>query len=138
MGQPICTALQIAIVKLLRSWSIKPAAVVGHSSGEIAAAYCSGAITDVRALEIAYFRGLAVSRRKDREEEEAMMAVGLSETEIQRLLSKELAGKEGVTIGCINRYVFGRTVPYKLMDSLRFKISEDFGYRHLMYMDSSS
>ena len=37
-SQPLCTALQIALVALLRSCKIIPAAVVGHSSGEIAAA----------------------------------------------------------------------------------------------------
>lgn len=37
-GQPLCTALQIALVDLLESWDISPAAVIGHSSGEIAAA----------------------------------------------------------------------------------------------------
>lgn len=34
-SQPLCTAIQIALVDLLHSWGITPAAVVGHSSGEI-------------------------------------------------------------------------------------------------------
>jgi malonyl CoA-acyl carrier protein transacylase len=38
ISQPLCTALQIALVNLLRSFCIKPMAVAGHSSGEIAAA----------------------------------------------------------------------------------------------------
>lgn len=37
-SQPLCTALQIALVDLLKSFNIIPGAVVGHSSGEIAAA----------------------------------------------------------------------------------------------------
>ena len=37
-SQPLCTALQIALVDLLRSFKVIPSAVVGHSSGEIAAA----------------------------------------------------------------------------------------------------
>ena len=37
-SQPICTALQIALVDLLRSFKIIPCTVIGHSSGEIAAA----------------------------------------------------------------------------------------------------
>lgn len=38
-SQPLCTALQVALVDLLRSFDIYPEAVVGHSSGEIAAAW---------------------------------------------------------------------------------------------------
>jgi acyl transferase domain-containing protein len=37
-SQPISTALQIALVELLKSFGVVPKAVVGHSSGEIAAA----------------------------------------------------------------------------------------------------
>ncbi|CAI4215820.1 unnamed protein product [Parascedosporium putredinis] len=41
-SQPLCTAIQIVIVDLLKAAGIKFAAVVGHSSGEIAAAYAAG------------------------------------------------------------------------------------------------
>ena len=34
-SQTVCTALQIALVALLRHWGISPAAVVGHSSGKV-------------------------------------------------------------------------------------------------------
>lgn len=37
-AQPLCSALQIALVDLLTTWDIHPTAVIGHSSGEIAAA----------------------------------------------------------------------------------------------------
>jgi acyl transferase domain-containing protein len=37
-SQPLCTALQIALVDLLAEFRIIPSAVIGHSSGEIAAA----------------------------------------------------------------------------------------------------
>jgi acyl transferase domain-containing protein len=40
-GQPLSTALQVALIDLLESWGVIPTAVVGHSSGEIAAAYFS-------------------------------------------------------------------------------------------------
>ena len=38
-SQTVTTAIQIAIVDFLKSVDVVPAAVVGHSSGEIAAAY---------------------------------------------------------------------------------------------------
>lgn len=37
-SQPLSTAIQIALLELLASFGIVPKAVVGHSSGEIAAA----------------------------------------------------------------------------------------------------
>lgn len=37
-SQPMCTAIQVALVDLLESFGIRPTAVIGHSSGEIAAA----------------------------------------------------------------------------------------------------
>lgn len=37
-SQPMTTALQIGLVNLLRSFNVLPSMVVGHSSGEIAAA----------------------------------------------------------------------------------------------------
>lgn len=44
-SQPICTALQIALSNMMDAWNILPTAVVGHSSGEIAAAYCAQALS---------------------------------------------------------------------------------------------
>lgn len=37
-SQPLCTAIQVALVDLLETFEIRPTAIIGHSSGEIAAA----------------------------------------------------------------------------------------------------
>lgn len=58
ISQPLCTAVQIMLVDLLRAAGIKFRAVVGHSSGEIAAAYAAGFLTAHDAIRIAYLRGL--------------------------------------------------------------------------------
>jgi acyl transferase domain-containing protein len=42
ISQPACTAIQLALTDLLQAWGIFPAAVAGHSSGEIGAAYAAG------------------------------------------------------------------------------------------------
>lgn len=75
VAQTLCTALQIGLVDLLASWSIRPAGVVGHSSGEMAAAYASGRLSASEAITAAYYRGYVVSQNQ---QSGAMLAVGLS------------------------------------------------------------
>ncbi|KAI0480938.1 polyketide synthase [Xylariaceae sp. FL0804] len=57
LSQPLCTALQVALVDLLFSWNVYPHALAGHSSGEVAAAYAAGALSRESAWKIAYHRG---------------------------------------------------------------------------------
>lgn len=56
ISQPLCTAVQIVLVDFLRVAGVNFQAAVGHSSGEIAAAYASGLLSDVDAIRIAYYR----------------------------------------------------------------------------------
>ncbi|KAH8807730.1 fatty acid synthase [Xylogone sp. PMI_703] len=90
-----CTAVQIALVVLLRSWGVSPIAVVGHSAGEIAAAFAAGLLTAAEAVAIAYYRGIAVLNCK---EQGAMLAVGLGAEEVLPYLK----GQPDVIIGCHN------------------------------------
>lgn len=79
LSQPLCTALQIALVDLLRAAGVKLDAVVGHSSGEIAAVYAAGMITAAAAMQIAYYRGYhAKLARGTQGQSGAMMAAGIS------------------------------------------------------------
>lgn len=77
-SQPVCTAVQLALVDILRKWRIVPQVVVGHSSGEIAAAYAAGHITSHEAVAIAYYRGLVLARSTFKG---AMMAIAMGEQE---------------------------------------------------------
>ncbi|KAK6826532.1 hypothetical protein RU639_005411 [Aspergillus parasiticus] len=94
-AQPLCTAIQIALVNLLRGWGIVPSAVVGHSSGEIAAAYASGAISVRVAIILSYFRGQAI-KPLSTNHSGAMAAVGISPDTACAFL------EEGVTVACEN------------------------------------
>jgi len=87
ISQPVCTAVQIALVDLLSAWGIKLCAVTGHSSGEIGAAYASGALTLESAMSAAYFRGQAIIELKKRYPnlQGAMMAVGAGAEECKPL-----------------------------------------------------
>ncbi|KAJ4386024.1 hypothetical protein N0V93_008915 [Gnomoniopsis smithogilvyi] len=77
ISQPLCTALQIALVDLLAASGIKFSAVVGHSSGEIAAVYAAGYINASDAVRIAYYRGLHANIESDVQVPGLMMAVGM-------------------------------------------------------------
>lgn len=105
LAQPICTAIQIALVDLLRQFEIEPVVVVGHSSGEIAAAYCVGAVTTRSALKLAYYRGaLAGSLATSNSTKGCMMSVGLSKDQVLPYLDRLLNqfDHRGLTIACIN------------------------------------
>ncbi|TLD16759.1 uncharacterized protein PgNI_02150 [Pyricularia grisea] len=97
-SQPVCTAVQLALVRLLRDWGIAPEFVVGHSSGEIAAAYAAGRLTARQAIAVAYYRGYAVERNTMIG---AMMAAGLSQDEADEDISAlGLTGK--IRVACVN------------------------------------
>ncbi|OAL67584.1 hypothetical protein A7C99_1448 [Trichophyton rubrum] len=79
LSQPLCTAVQIVLVDLLRAagTNLEFKAVIGHSSGEIAAAYASGFISARDAIRVAYYRGLyAKFAGSSSGKKGAMMAVG--------------------------------------------------------------
>lgn len=101
LSQPITTAIQIALVDLLDSMGIRPKAVVGHSSGEIAAAYAAGYICQSTALQVSYFRGLvpSISRAKGHANGE-MLAVALGVDSVAEYIS--LVTKGTISIACIN------------------------------------
>lgn len=102
IAQPLCTALQIALVDELRAWGVRPSKVTGHSSGEIAAAYCVGALTHRDALSVAFFRGKASAGLKKAAPQlhGGMMAVGCTQDEIEALLATIRESR--VTVACIN------------------------------------
>ncbi|KAL4738753.1 hypothetical protein BDV11DRAFT_215729 [Aspergillus similis] len=92
-SQPLCTAIQVALVNLLAVLGVSLAAVVGHSSGEIAAAYAAGALTVEEAIVTAYYRGRAAA---DSSRTGAMAAVGMGRAEASLYL------EDGVVVACDN------------------------------------
>ena len=88
-------------MRLLSAWGIHPAVVVGHSSGEIAAAFAAGILSQESCMAIAYHRGLATVNLKSRfpDLKGSMLAVGAGANEVQPLL-KGLKGR--AVIACIN------------------------------------
>ncbi|KAJ5431497.1 Acyl transferase/acyl hydrolase/lysophospholipase [Penicillium cf. griseofulvum] len=93
LSLPLCTAIQVALIDTFASVGVHPAAVVGHSSGEVAAAYASGAITPNEAITIAFYRGQA---SKAQTRPGSMAAIGMSTEGIQEYL------QAGVVVACEN------------------------------------
>ena len=68
---------------------------MGHSSGEIAAAYASGALTASEAILVAYYRGLA-TLGLGKIHRGGMAAIGLGRAQVASYL------RTGVIVGCEN------------------------------------
>ena len=88
-------------MQLLKSWGIRPHAVTGHSSGEIAAAFATDALTLECCMSIAYYRGMLAAKLKKSHPEVkgAMLAVGASEEDVKSIM-KQL--ESPVAIACVN------------------------------------
>lgn len=97
LSQPLCTAIQILLVDILRAAGVQLCGAVGHSSGEIAAAYAAGVISAEHAICIAYYRGLYAKLAHWG----AMMAVGTSLQDVEQLLREpEYQGR--VCVAAVN------------------------------------
>jgi len=85
VAQPAIFAFQIAMARLLESWGVRPAAVMGHSVGEVAAA----AITGI--LDLPHAARLVVERSAAMQESGragTMLAVGLAEEDAADLIAR--------------------------------------------------
>ncbi|AKH85658.1 hypothetical protein AA958_29290 [Streptomyces sp. CNQ-509] len=96
VGQPALIAVQIALAALWRSWGVEPAAVVGHSVGEIAAAHLSGAIALEDALVIALHRGTALQSATGRGR---MAVVGVGLERAGEILAEQRPGQVWIAAG---------------------------------------
>ncbi|GAB0107906.1 type I polyketide synthase [Nocardia sp. JMUB6875] len=97
VAQPLLLAVQLGIVASLRQRGIRPAAVVGHSVGEVAAAYCAGALDLRDACRVIAARSSAQATTYGRGR---MAAVALSSEQAKF----ELRAYPGVEIAGVNSY----------------------------------
>lgn len=94
-AQPANFVLQVAVTELWRSRGVLPGAIVGHSVGEIAAAWAAGAVTLEDALRITYHRSRLQQRLAGHG---GMLAVGLGE----QAAAARLQGREDLVVAAIN------------------------------------
>ncbi|KAL8716996.1 MAG: hypothetical protein Q9225_005722 [Loekoesia sp. 1 TL-2023] len=93
--QPLLVG-SIGLVKLLAEWNVFPTVTVGHSSGEIAAAFAAGYLSAEDAILIAFYRGKVVASASS---SGAMLAVGLGAVEVLPYLE---GYKQRVVVACHN------------------------------------
>lgn len=98
ISQPLCTAVQILLLNLLAEANIKLHAVIGHSSGEIAAAHAAGFLSARDAMVVAYYRGLHTKlSASPTGTKGAMLAIGTSLEDAQILCEdQEFVGRVNV------------------------------------------
>ncbi|CAK5267713.1 unnamed protein product [Mycena citricolor] len=89
--------LQIALFDLLSSVGVRPAYIAGHSAGETAALYASGAGPKEMAFEIALARGLAMSVTES--QDRGMASLACTKDAAARIIGSISPGLE---ISCLN------------------------------------
>ena len=86
IAQPAIFAMQVALAELWKSWGVVPAAIVGHSVGEVAAAFVAGVLTLDHAAQVIvqrsrFMEGCARG-------EGTMLAVGLSADDARAVIAR--------------------------------------------------
>ncbi|GLJ92931.1 hypothetical protein GCM10017589_55420 [Streptomyces poonensis] len=85
VAQPALFTVMVSLAALWRSHGVTPAAVVGHSQGEVAAAYVAGALTLDDAARIVVLRSRSLSRLIGKG---AMLAVAMPAQRVRARLEK--------------------------------------------------
>ncbi|WP_236061131.1 type I polyketide synthase [Actinacidiphila acididurans] len=83
--QPALFAVMVALAELWRAHSVEPDAVVGHSQGEIAAAYVAGALSLEDAAKVVALRSRALAVLAD---QGGMVSVGLGHEQAAELVAR--------------------------------------------------
>jgi amino acid adenylation domain-containing protein len=92
LAQPAIFTVEYALAQLLMSWGLQPAAMIGHSVGEFAAACLAGVFSLEDALSLVAKRGRMMQELPGG----AMLAVRLPDAEISAL------AQDGVSLAAIN------------------------------------
>ncbi len=105
LAQPVIFMIQCALVELLKTWGVYADFVVGHSSGEVAAAYACGALSLAESTRLVFHRATLQQRVAG---SGRMLAVGLDRAGVEEMLEalrvpfRPEEGPTKVEIACEN------------------------------------
>ena len=106
LAQPAIFMIQCALVELLKTWGVYADCVIGHSSGEVAAAYACGALSLAEATRLVFHRATLQQRTAG---SGRMLAIGLDRAGVGELLEGLRVPFQGdgepadrVEIACVN------------------------------------
>ncbi|WSN54116.1 type I polyketide synthase (plasmid) [Streptomyces sp. NBC_01296] len=91
--QPVLWAVMVSLAKVWRSYGVQPAAVVGHSQGEIAAACVAGALSIEDAAKVVALRSKAILALSGRG---GMVSVALPVQDVRARLT------DGLSVAAVN------------------------------------
>ncbi len=86
ISQPAIFAMQMGLAELWKSWGVQPAAIVGHSVGEYAAACVAGILSLKQGAEVIVHRGRCMQDFAP--SGGGMLAVGLSGDEARAVIAR--------------------------------------------------
>lgn len=84
--QPTLWAIEVSLAGLWRTWGVRPDWVIGHSMGEVAAAYVAGALSMENAVTIICRRSLLVNSLRG--QGGGMALVGLQEGDVEQEIGR--------------------------------------------------
>ncbi|KAI9046205.1 uncharacterized protein KD926_004043 [Aspergillus affinis] len=88
-SHPLVTALQLAILSILETWNVTPSSVVGHSSGEIAAAHAAGFLDRADVIKAAFYRDrAAVNKKEEAESDPSSLTISGRKPALEALASE--------------------------------------------------
>ncbi|HTQ19874.1 SDR family NAD(P)-dependent oxidoreductase, partial [Mycobacterium sp.] len=95
VAQPANFLVQVGLTAELAHYGVRPGAIVGHSVGEVSAAYVSGMLSLQDVVKVSYHRSRLQATTAG---SGGLLAVGLSEEEVQEWIG----GRQDVCVSAVN------------------------------------